>query len=133
MWVAKQVFCYEEEVGMPVVKLSLTDAAYNKLKADAAAQGVTMQDLIRSRALEDEGMIFTATDAVERAKTKFNVGDVFTVPEIYGDEWASMDFRKAGTFGKSFNQYVNNHCVNTIQDLGKKSNSNHQLYKLVSK
>jgi len=117
---------------MPVIKISFTDEAYAKLTAAAKAENVTVQDLIRSKVLEEE-MLFSVSDAVGRALKKFNIGDTFTVPALYGEDWASMRKGVAGMFGKQFNKYVADNYADKIQDTGEKLAGRHQIYKLISK
>ena len=117
---------------MPVIKISLTDEAYAKLTAAAQAEGITVQDLIRSKVLEEE-VLFSVSNAVERALKKFNVGDTFTLPTLYGEDWASMRKGVAGMFGKQFNEYVREYCADKIQDTDAKLAGRHQIYKLISK
>ncbi len=118
---------------MPVIKISVSDQAYEKLSNMAKKDGISIQDLIRNKVLGDETTIFTPADAVNRALVKYDVGDCFTIPELYAEEWAVMKRGVAGVFGKQFNIYVEENCPEKIMLVGKTNYDRHAQYKVVSK
>ena len=117
---------------MPVIKISLTDEAYAKMNDMAKVSGISIQDLIRSKVLGEDTSIFTPEDAVQRVFAKYNVGDLFTLPELYGTEWASMSRGVAGVFGKQFFNYVADTCPNKIMFVKKVNNDRHAQYQVLS-
>ena len=98
---------------MPIVKLSLNETYYQKLCDMASEEGVSIQDYIRSRVF-DEAPPFTPADAVQRALTKYDSGESFTLPQLYDDQW-TLTRGYAGVFGKQFYQYVSEHCQDQIR------------------
>lgn len=99
---------------MPVIKISLTEEELvelqNLLAADETTEKMSVQDFIRFRLLgKSNPQIFTPEEAVRRALEKFSPEDKpFTLPDIYGDEWASLNPRMTGVFGKKFFNYLKN-------------------------
>lgn len=90
---------------MPVVKLSLTDKYYQKLKNMADAEFMSIQDYIRSKIFQ-ERTIFEPEEAYRRATDgRFLPGEEFTLPDIYGEEW-TLETSPAGVFGRRFNKYI---------------------------
>ena len=90
---------------MPVVKLSLTDKYYQKLKNMADAEFMSIQDYIRSKIFQ-ERTIFEPEEAYRRATDgSFLPGEEFTLPDIYGEEW-TLETSPAGVFGRRFNKYI---------------------------
>ncbi len=88
---------------MPVVKLTLSDAYYEKLIAMAKTKSI--QDFIRDTIFE-ENTIFTPEEAVKRAHDgRFSDGHNFSLPDVYGDDW-TIKRGIAGVFGKKFFNYV---------------------------
>ena len=118
---------------MPVIKISVSDQAYEKLSNMAKKDGISIQDLIRNKVLGDDTTLFTPADAVERALAKYDVGDCFTITELYAEEWAVMKRGVAGVFGKQFNTYVEENCPEKIMLVGKTNYDRHAQYKVVSK
>ena len=118
---------------MPVIKISFSDQAYEKISAMANAEGISIQDLIRTKVLGDDTTMFIPADAVERALAKYDVGDLFTIPELYGDDWAVMKRGVAGVFGKQFYNYVADTCPEKIMFVGMTNRNRHAQYKVVSK
>lgn len=99
---------------MPVIKLSLTEEELkelqNLLAADEATKKMSVQDYIRFRLLgKSNPPIFTPEEAFRRAFEKFSPEDKpFTLPDIYGEDWASLNPRMTGVFGKKFFNYLKN-------------------------
>lgn len=90
---------------MPVVKLTLSDAYYEKLSAMAKTKNKSIQDFIRDTIFE-ENTIFTPEEAVKRAHDgRFSDGHNFSLPDVYGDDW-TIKRGIAGVFGKKFFNYV---------------------------
>lgn len=97
---------------MPVIKLSLTneevEELQNLLAAGETTKNMSLQDFIRFRLLgKSNPQIFTPEEAVRRALEKFSSEDgSFTLPDIYGEDWASLNPRMTGVFGKKFFNYL---------------------------
>lgn len=51
-------------------------------------------------------MKYVPFEAVKLAKQKYNKGDVFTLPDLYGRAWAFFKGHH-GSFGNAFNSYIN--------------------------
>lgn len=104
---------------MPVVKLSLTDEYYQKLKEMADAEFMSMQDYIRNKIFQEK-TIFTPEEAVKRAHDgRFSNGQEFSLPDIFDDDW-DIERSLAGVFGKRFYNYVmDNDCGIEFVNMGK--------------
>ena len=118
---------------MPVIKISVSDETYQKLSDMAKEEGISIQDLIRNRVLGEETTVFTPADAVKRVFAEYDVDDLFTLPELYGDEWSVMKRGIAGVFGKQFFHYVADTCPEKIMFVGMTNRGRHAQYKVVSK
>jgi hypothetical protein len=118
---------------MPVIKISLSDSSYQQLAEMAKEEGVSVQDVIRNKVFGEQLPQFTPAEAVERALKQYEVGDRFTIPELYGDEWAEMKRGVAGVFGKQFYHFVSDHCLETIRFVGMTNRGRHAQYEIVSK
>lgn len=114
---------------MPIVKISLNDAYYGKLTELAKEQGISIQDYIRNQIFGDT-VTFTPVEAVARALNKYSSGDLFTLPELYGDEW-TIKRGVAGVFGKQFFSYVLDNCDDKIKFVGMTDYGRHAQYKII--
>lgn len=114
---------------MAVFKFSLDDEHSRKLEAMARKEGVSVQDFIRKK-LFDLKTIFTPAEAVERALKKYKKGELFTLPNLYGDEW-TLQRGTAGYFGKQFYTYVIDECQGIIEFDGMINNGRHAQYRIV--
>jgi len=102
---------------MPIVKFTLSDKYYEKLVDMASDEKKTIQDFIRSR-IFDEKTTFTPEEAVKRAHLKFGKEEIFTLPDIYGEEW-TLERGPAGVFGKAFYNYTQDYdCGIRFIDMG---------------
>lgn len=108
---------------MPVLKLSLSDDEIEKLQmimeSDAFTAQMTIQDFIRFKLLGQTNApapIFTPEEAVRRAWEKFTPEQVFTLPDIYGEEWALLNPRMTGVFGKRFFKHVES--IDSVEFIG---------------
>ena len=94
---------------MAIIKLTLSEEHYQKLKDMAQEEKKSVQDYIRDKIFDEES-IFTPEEAVIRAIEKFSDGKLFTLPDVYGDDW-KIKRGPAGVFGKRFFNYVqDNEC-----------------------
>jgi hypothetical protein len=94
------------EVLMPIVKLTLNDEYYEKLKKMAQAEQKSIQDYIRDTIFQID-TIFTPEEAVKRIREgNFEIDDEFELPDVYGEDW-TIERGPAGVFGKKFFNYVN--------------------------
>lgn len=116
---------------MPVIRISLSDEQYKTISANAAEQGVSVQDYIRHQIFKDEAW-FKPSDAVEKALQKYRPGEFFTLPELYGEEW-KVPRGFAGAVGKQFYTYVLNHCAEQIEFVGMTNYGRHAQYRVIPK
>ncbi len=92
---------------MPVIKISLTENEYEKIDALAGSEKMTIQDYIRYKIFSKKSpSIFVPEEAENRALSKFSKGDVFSLPDIYGDDWIKLSPRMTGVFGRRFFKYL---------------------------
>ena len=90
---------------MAVVKLTLNDEYYQRLKEMADAENKSIQDYIRDK-IFNLSTIFTPEEAIRRIKNgNFESSEGFTLPDVYGDDW-TIERGLAGVFGKKFYNYV---------------------------
>lgn len=90
---------------MKIVKINFSDEQYDTIKQLAEGQGMSIQDLIRTRFILND-TIFTPEEAVRRIRNGSVDGmERFTLPDVYGDEW-TLSKGPAGAFGKAFYNYV---------------------------
>lgn len=101
---------------MPVVKFSLSEEHFKRLAEMAAQDSVPVQDYIRNK-LFGVTSIFTPIEAVDRAVKKYGTGELFTLPELYDDEW-TIQRGVAGVFGKQFFNYITSECPGRIEFVG---------------
>ena len=116
---------------MPVVKFSISDEQMSCLEKEAAQASMTVQDYVRFRLFgEGEAIlpaIFTPEEAVRRALEKYNSGDHFTIPELYGEEWTLTRKTGAGVFGRKFYDYTKDRTdIEWVKRAGR-----HAQYKIV--
>lgn len=116
---------------MPVIRISLNDMQYKNLTAAAAEEGISIQDYIRHQIFKDEAW-FKPSDAVEMALTKYHPDELFTLPELYGEEW-KVPRGFAGAIGKQFYAYVLNHCAGKIEFVGMTDYNRHAQYRIIPK
>lgn len=97
---------------MPIIKISMTEEELTEVRRLIAANDETrnfsVQDFIRFRLLgKSNPLIFTPEEAVRRALEKFSAEDgPFTLPDVYEEDWASLNPRMTGVFGKKFFRHV---------------------------
>lgn len=118
---------------MPTVRITFNEETYQKVCDMAKEEGISVQDLIRNKVLGEETTIFTPAKAVERVFEKYNIGDTFTIPELYGEDWATMRRGVAGVFGKQFYNYVANECPEKIKFDKMVNSYRHAQYIVLSK
>lgn len=106
---------------MPVVKLTLSQEAYDELQELAGNQSI--QDYIRSKIFGST--IFTVDEAVRRIQAgdfddPQKYPDGFELPDVYGDEW-TIPRGQSGAFGKQFyNHIIDNPDLGIrFKDMGK--------------
>ena len=85
------------------IKFTLSDENYKELVERAGNQSI--QDYIRSVLFPDQTNPITPEIAISKALSKYNKGDTFSVPEIFGDEW-TLTNGYAGVFGRRFCKLV---------------------------
>ena len=114
---------------MAVYKFSLDEEHSQQLETMAREEGVSVQDFIRNR-LFHLTTIYTPTEAVRRAMVKYEKGDKFTLPELYGDEW-NIQRGAAGVFGKRFYNYVIDECSDKIRFVEMVNYNRHAQYEIL--
>lgn len=119
---------------MPIIKLSLTEEELADLQnlrgAEETTENMSIQDFIRFKLLgKSNPSIFTPEEAVRRALEKFSKDDKpFTLPDIYGDEWSSLNPRMTGVFGKRFFNYLK--TIDSIEYDGMSQDGRRATYKV---
>ena len=119
---------------MPIIKLSLTEEELADLQnlrgAEETTENMSIQDFIRFKLLRKSNpSIFTPEEAVRRALEKFSKDDKpFTLPDIYGDEWSSLNPRMTGVFGKRFFNYLK--TIDSIEYDGMSQDGRRATYKV---
>ena len=97
-----------------IYRFALDKELAAQLEADAKEAALTLQDYIRWRIFPDAPVnIFSPQEAVRRAREKYQKGDTFTLPDLYGEDWA-LSKGIAGAFGKYFNEYIAEHFPDTF-------------------
>ncbi len=121
---------------MPLIKLSLTDEELAELQsilaADERTANMSIQDFIRFKLLKKSNpAIFTPEEAVRRALEKFTPEDEpFTLPDIYGEEWSSLNPRMTGVFGKRFFKHLKNTANSVIEYAGMTEDGRRATYRV---
>ncbi len=91
---------------MAVIKISIPDDVLDKIRVLAEKEYMSVQDYFRYKTCGIIPDKFDVEEAYEKALAKYKTGDVFTLPDIYGDEWSKLAPRMTGIFGKRFFNYV---------------------------
>lgn len=89
---------------MGTYKFALDEEHSKKLEEMAKKEGMSVQDYIRNKLFSME-TIYTPAEAMRRVKEKYNSGDKFTIPELFGSDW-QLKRGAAGVFGKQFRDYT---------------------------
>ena len=117
-----------EMVKIPVIKLSFSDKEYRALKLKAEENGfISIQDYMRSLAGLDVKTGYDYKAIIEDIKTKFSVGEIFTIEDIEG---YNVSQRFSGVFGKNFKNYIANNESIKIEILDYKINRK-QAYRII--
>jgi len=94
---------------MATFRFDLNKEYSERLKVDAAAKRMNIQEYIRYK-LFDEVTIFSVDELVKRIQDGDFENKEFTVPDAYTDaEWSQIDKGNAGVLGKNFYNYIINH------------------------
>ena len=109
------------------VKFTVSDENYKELLERAGDS--TLQDYLRSVLFPGQ-ITITPLDAVQRALQKYQKGDLFSVPEIYGEEW-NLPNGMAGQFGKRFYQLVKEEYQTKIRFTGNFNKKKHAVYEVL--
>ncbi|WML44680.1 hypothetical protein [Neobacillus sp. PS3-40] len=117
---------------MPIVKLTLNDEYYVKLKKMAQSEQKSIQDYIRDTIFQID-TIFTPEEAVKRIREgNFEIDDEFELPDVYGEDWI-IERGPAGVFGKKFFNYVNAYPDLGIKFKGMGKYGRRAVYRIVKK
>lgn len=102
-----KVLAMERGIQMPVIKISLTQNEYEEIAALAENEKMTIQDYIRYKIYSKKSpSIFVPEEAESRALRQFSQGSVFSLPDIYADDWSQLNPRMTGVFGRRFFKYI---------------------------
>ncbi len=111
------------------IKFTVSDENYTDLCARASRESLSIQDYIRMQLFPGQ-IAFTPLDAVNRALAKYEKGDTFSVPELYGDEW-DLPNGMAGQFGKKFYKLVTSTYGSQIRFTGTFNAKKHAIYEFI--
>ncbi len=94
---------------MATFRFDLNQQYSERLKADAAAKRMNIQEYIRYR-LFGEVTIFSVDEVINRIQTGDFENKEFTVPDVYTDEeWSQINKGNAGVLGKNFYNHITDH------------------------
>ena len=110
------------------IKFTLSDENYKELVERAGNQSI--QDYIRSVLFPDQTNPITPEIAISKALSKYNKGDTFSVPEIFGDEW-TLTNGSAGVFGRRFCKLVESEYSDKIRFTETFNRKGHAIYEIV--
>ena len=115
---------------MPILKLSLTETEKSTLARLAKEENLSPQDFIRYKIFgEKNPSKFTPEEAEKRALEKYTVDDEsFTLPDVYQEEWAELNPRMTGVFGKRFFNYIK--TSETIEYAGMTQDGRRATYRI---
>lgn len=103
------------------IKFTLSKEKYDELAEKANKEKLTIQDYVRRILFPDYYNTITPLEAVNKALTKYEKGERFTVPDIFGEEW-NLPNGVAGQFGKKFFELVEAEYSTKIRFTGDYSN-----------
>ena len=94
---------------MATFRFDLNQEYSDRLKADAAAKRMSIQEYIRYK-LFSEKTIFSVDEVIKRILAGDFEDREFTVPDAYTDEeWSQIDRGNAGVLGKNFYNHIVDH------------------------
>lgn len=111
------------------VKFTISDENYIKLCELAEIPKLSIQDYIR-RELFSEYNTITPMDAVNKALSNYSKGELFTVPELFGEAW-DLPNGVAGQFGKKFFSLVDSEYSTKIRFTGNFNSKKHAVYEIL--
>lgn len=115
---------------MPTIKISFPESDYNEVCQLAELENLSVQNYIRFKLLgKKPPQAFTVEEATKRAIQQYAIHEEFTLPDIYGDQWAELEPRMTGMFGKKFYENVEN--VREIEFIGMTANGRRANYRIV--
>lgn len=91
-----------------VVRFSLDQKSYERLKEDAKKANRSLQDYIRATLLPETQNILSVEGAIKRiqANAELFENTEFTLPQVFGEEWDLTRETGAGMLGKHFGEYI---------------------------
>lgn len=110
------------------IKFTLSDENYKELVERAGNQSI--QDYIRSVLFPNQITPITPEIAVSKALSKYDKGDTFSVPEIFGDEW-TLTNGYAGVFGRRFCKLVETEYYDKIRFTETFNRKGHAIYEII--
>lgn len=109
------------------IKVTISDDNYEDLVQRAGANSI--QDYIRSVLFPDQ-ITITPLDAVQKALQKYQKGELFSVPEIYGEHW-NLPNGMAGQFGLKFFNLVTEEYQTKIRFTDNYNSKKHAVYEIL--
>lgn len=109
-------------------KFTVSDENAEQLRARAEEAKLSIQDYIRKQLFSDQ-IPFTPLEAVNKALTKFQSGDFFTVPQLLDAEW-DLPRGMAGQFGRKFFELVNREFNDKIEFTSTFNSKKHAIYRI---
>ena len=111
------------------VKFTISDENYELLKQRAGAESLSIQDYIRNTLFPGQISI-TPLGAIKKALETYSPGEIFSVPQIYGDSW-NLPNGVAGQFGRKFFALVEKDYNDKIHPTGNLNSAKHTLYEII--
>ena len=111
------------------IKFTISDDLYTELCSRASEAKLSIQDYIRMELFGNEET-FTPQDAVEKALSTYSKGELFTVPELFGDSW-NLPNGVAGQFGKKFYALVEAEYSTQIRFTKNFNAKKHAIYEIL--
>lgn len=112
------------------IKFTISDEIYQEEIENKLPKGMSVQDFVRRKLFPAYYDTLTPFDAVTTALAKYSKGDLFTVPEIFGDAW-NLPNGVAGQFGKKFGRLVEEEYHDKIKFTGNYNKRNNAIYILL--
>lgn len=109
------------------IKVTVSDDNYEDLVQRAGAN--SLQDYIRNVLFPGQ-ITITPLDAVQRALQKYQKGDLFSVPEIYGEHW-DLPNGMAGQLGRKFFNLVTEEYQTQIRFTGNYNSKKQAVYEIL--
>ena len=111
-----------------VIQVSFSDQEFKFLSLQAEKEGVTIPLYIKNRVLP-KGEFDEFFEKLIKIVDNLENGKVFTIRDLFGDEWREIEKGMRLSLGRTFNKKVINGATKKVEALPYKDSSNTQLYK----